>query len=456
MADTFELQKGYRGPGDIEIQNMILVSPIGTSIDIRPIVMEFSVYQNLFDHHLSCELVLNDSLGLISNLNSERKDGYLGYTGSELLFVSYKTRDESSPLIRNVFGLHELTDRQRIDEKNESYLLNGISIEAYATKLQNVSRALGRGAGKEIYKMVESLIDEFYINNEFLGFYKSYQNIFSYTVRKNKTVDKTNGRQKFVIPNLTVDETMSFLCSQADNDKHIPFFLFYEDNTGYNFRDLNTLVEQEVKANYQYLPSNAPLDQKDATQYLDSTNITTFKVIKQTSYLRNQLSGMFLANTINVDILQKKKKEVAYNYENAKSKFSKLQKDFDIPFLGNQNSAQYMFTSRTGHAKSGSPFQAENPAVKKMNEFAASKKSYMRYIFNTVLEVTVPGDSTLNVGDVVYLNIPNATDLDSLDNKQDKYLSGKYIITKLRQKMRGQSGDSFISVFECAKDFRIR
>lgn len=456
MADTFELQKGYRGPGDVEIQNMVLVSPVGTSIDIRPIVVEFSVYQNLFDHHLSCELVLNDSLGLISNLNSERNDEFLGYTGSELLFVSYKTRDDSSPLIRNVFGLHELTDRQRLDEKNESYVLNGVSIEAYTTKLQNVSRALGRGTGKEIHKMVESLIDEFYINNELLGFYKSYQNIFSYTVRKGKTIDTTNGRHKFVIPNLTVDETMGFLCSQADNDKHIPVFMFYEDNTGYNFRDLNKLVEQDVKAKYQYLPSNATLDPKKTTQYLDSTNITAFKVVKQTSYLRNQLSGMFLAKTINVDILQKKKKEISYSYDTAKSKFSKLQSDFDIPFLGLQNSAQYMFTSRTGHSKSGSPFQSENPAVKKINEFAAPKKSYMRYIFNTVLEVTVPGDSTLNVGDTVYLNIPNASDLESLDNKQDKYLSGKYIITKLRQKMRGQSGDGFISVFECAKDFRIR
>jgi hypothetical protein len=446
-----ELQKGYRAAGDIEIQRIVLVTPRGTSFDIGPMVIEFNVFQDLFQHHMTCELVMNDSQNLLGSLGlNEDDDDFNGFTGNEVLFISYKTKVEDLEFVNHGFVLHEIGRRIRVDEHNETYVLNGISVEALRTKTTNVSRAVGRGAGKEIHKIVEDFANEFYISNETKAFYTAYQSVFKHGVEKKYTGDKTNGRHKFIIPNTNVDEAITLLCTQADNDTHIPLFTFYEDSNGYNFRDINKLVEQEAKATYRYLPSNVPIDQV----YLDSNNITSYSVIRQTSYLKNALGGLFSAKTYNIDLLKKQKKEVSYSYENTQSKFSKLQ---SAKILGNPTGdvAQYMFTSRTGHGDSGSIFAAENPAVKKLNTFAASKKSYHRHIFNMVLEVTVPGDSTLNVGDVVFLNIPSASNKKDAERDGDKYLSGKYIITKLRQKMRGKTGDGFVSIFECAKDTRL-
>lgn len=446
-----ELQKGYRGAGDIEIQKIVLVTPRGTSFDIGPMVLEFNVFQDLFQPHLTCELVMNDSQDLLGSLGlNEDDDDYNGFTGNEVLFVSYKTKSEELEFVNHAFVLHEIGRRIRIDEHNETYTLNGISVESLRTKTENLSRALGRGAGKEISKIAEDLIKEFFVSNETKAFYTAYKSVFKYGVEKKYTIDATNGRHKFVIPNISVEDTMQLLCAQADNDKHIPLFTFYEDSNGYNFRDVNKLVEQEVKAKYRYLPSNVPIDK----QYLDPNNITSYTVIRQASYLKGALEGLFSARVYNIDILRKKKKEVVYSYDNTVSKFNKLQ---PAKLLTNVTGdvVQYMFTSRTGHGDSGSVFSAENPAPKKLNNFAAAKKSYYRHIFNVVLEVTVPGDSTLNVGDVVFLNIPSASNKKEVERDGDKYLSGKYIITKLRQKMRGKTGDGFVSIFECAKDTRL-
>ena len=446
-----ELQKGYRGAGDIEIQKMVLVAPRGTSFDIGPMVIEFNVFQDLFQPHLTCEIVMNDSQNLLGSLGTnEDDDEGNGFTGNEILFVSYKTKSEELEFVNHAFVLHEIGRRIRIDEHNETYTLNGISVEALRTKTTNLSRAVGRGAGKEIYKIAEDLVKEFYVSNESKAFYNSYKSVFKHGVNKKSTVDKTVGRHKFITPNINVDETMLLLCTQADNDKHIPLYTFFEDANGYNFRDVNELVKQETKATYKYLPSNVPIGDK----YLDPNNITSYTIIRQTSYLKGALDGLFSARVYNIDLLRKKKKEIVYSYDQTESKFSKLQSaKLQSNITGDV--MQYMFTSRTGHADSGSVFSSENPAPKKLNAFAAAKKSYYRHIFNMVLEVTVPGDSTLNVGDVVFLNIPSSSNKKEVERDGDKYLSGKYIITKLRQKMRGKTGDGFVSIFECAKDTRL-
>ena len=42
------------------------------------------------------------------------------------------------------------------------------------------------------------------------------------------------------------------------------------------------------------------------------------------------------------------------------------------------------------------------------------------------------------------------------EDGEDKYLSGKYIVTKVRQKMLGNNGDTSTTIMECGKDTGIK
>lgn len=455
---TEEYIKGYRHPGDIEIQTFKLISTRGQVIDIGSIVVEFNIYQDMFRSFQECSIVINDSLGLINSLGKGNQDPFGGFTGGEMLVISYRSKDENLKFKNHVFLLHKLSDRIRTDEKNESYLISGISVEAYLSSPKSISRAYGIGEGNEIHKMVKSLVEEFMYNKDAEGLYRNYSEITNYKIEKINTYDKTNGYHKFVIPNLTPEETLRFFCSQADNDSHIPYFVFYENSSGFNFRDLNELVKQKEKNRYVYLPSNYNEGRKSSTEeYTDSTKITSYSVKKQSNILSNMLNGLYKSKTINIDLLQKKKTETIFDYTKRSEKFSKLQENFVIPgSVAGGDALRFMMTSRTGHNDSGSPFRAEKHLPKKQNQFIGAKKSYERHIFNTVLEVEIPGDSELTVGDTVYIDIPVASNLKSVDGNSDKYISGKYIITKLRQKMKGKTGEDFLTVFECAKDSRIQ
>ena len=438
---------GYRFAGDIEIEKYFLITARGESIDITSIVTETNIFQDIFSHYLQAEIAISDALAILDSIQ--------GFTGGELIAISYKTKDKSLDFVTHFLGVHDISDRQRVDEKIETYVLNCISLEAYQSSTQKISRSYGGTGGNIISKMASSVIEEYIYNSVAKNTYRNYKQVLGVAVSKEITVDPTNGVQKLIVPNMSPDDTLDFFASESDSDSHIPYYTFYENSKGFNFRDLGNLVSQDPVDDFVYLQANTDdEDDKSETAIRDYQKIIAYNVIRQTDYLVNSVHGLFKSKMINLDILKKRKNEFVYEYDKFESRFSKLQPS-KISGQVQGDATVYMMQSRTGHDCNCTVFGPENHLPKKINQFLNVKKSYQRHIFNTIVEVTLPGNSELNVGDVVNLQIPNSTTLKKADKREDKYLSGKYIITKLRHKFGGQTGQLFTTIIECAKDTGI-
>ena len=438
---------GYRFAGDIEIGKYVLLTTNGESIDITSVVTETNIFQNLFTHYIQAEIAVSDALAILDSIE--------GFTGGEIIAVSYKSKDKELDFLTQFFGVYDISERQRIDEKIETYILNCISVESYPASTKKISRAYGGSAGNIISNMVSSVIDEFIYNSEIKDFYRNYKEALGVIVTKEVVVDPTNGVQKLVVPNLTADDTIDFFASESDSDTHIPYYVFYENSNGFNFRDINNIVQQEPKDTFVYIQSNTnDGDDKSETSIRDYQKIITYNVLRQTDYLMNSTGGLFKSKTINLDILKKRKREFIYEYDNFHSKFKTLQPN-KIQGQVAGESVTYMMQSRDTHDCNCTVFGPENHLPKRINKFVNAKKSYQRHIFNTVVEVTLYGNSDLNVGDVIELDIPNSTTVKKADKVKDKYLSGKYIVTSLRHKFGGKTGQQFTTILECAKDTGI-
>jgi len=448
MAET---DRGYRNPGDVEIRTMTLVTSQGQSIDIGSLVIEFNIYQDLFSHYMRCEAVINDSTGLLETLQgAEGSAG--GFTGGETLVVSYKTKDDDLEFNNHAFGLFEMANRQRVQEKNEVFLVQGISIEFYNNVGKKISRAYGGRSGNQISTMIESILRENFLTPDIRAIYRSLKDASGVRVTKENKVDNTNGLQRFVIPNMTIDDTIDFFAREADCDGHVPFYIFYENQVGYQFRDINTLLmDAEPKQTYTYEPSNykdTPDESADA-EFRDPFKISEYNVARQGNFIDSVQSGLFSSKTHNIDLLRKTFSTSVFKYENSVSKFNSLQ---STPIAGTsgEDSVINMTTSRIGH-DSDPFFRNERVLPKRLNQFISLKTAFFKHNFNTKLEITVPGDSTVTVGDVIYVKIPVATNLDDQDGQEDKYLSGKYIIARLRHKMAGKTGEYYSTHMELAK-----
>lgn len=448
---------GYKHAGDVDVRTFKLITATGQVIDLKSVTIEFSVYQSLFEHYLQCDLVINDSLGLLNTIN-DIKDGVTqgGFSGGDMLVVSYRSNDDSLPYKNHVFALYEMANRKRIEENSEAYFLSGISVEAYVSAGQKISRSYGGVGGNDITSMIRSITDEFVYSANAKGVHSALKESVKFRVQKQNQFDATNGNHKFVIPNLTVDDTIDFLCKESDSDDHIPYYVFYEDSKGFNFKNLGTLVSQESKETFTYAPSNFSGVYKDKKKddYTEATNIRSFEVISQSDFLGNLEAGLYQSRNIFIDPLRKNKREVVYKYDDYISKFKKLQK---FKIAGDQIDGDpivRMHTSRHDH-ENDSLFSEESPSTKKFSEHLAQGEAYYSHIFNTQLEVVIPGDSELDVGDVITLRIPPASNVLDQVNVDDKYLSGKYLITKIRNKFLDGS-ESMSTVLECVKDTAIR
>jgi len=447
-----QLREGMVTPTDIDLQSIIFISNGGQAIDISPIVLELNIYQDIHHHYLQCDLVISDALAFLSSLQGNEEQNIPGgFNGGESLIVSFKTNSDDLDYKTHIFGLYSLTDRKRIGEKNEVYNINGISIEAYMCASKRISRAYGGTRGNLISNMVKSIVEEFMYNRQAKQIYESYKPLTNTVLQKEIYVSPTNGQQTYVVPNTTVDDTIDALALESDCDNHVPLYTFYEDSVGFKFIDFNQLITADPVETYKYTTANIPQEFTDSeTNTLDYQKIISYNVGRQTDILFNANRGLFKSRTISVDILRKSKKEYVFDYTKEGEKFSKLQK-IQIPGTSDSDGLVYLMQTRIGH-DTDSVFEKERPLPRRFNDIAGRRAAFRRQIFNTVMELTVNGNSELNVGDTIDVSIPNATTLDSLDLQEDKYLSGKYIITKLRHKFGGNSAAEFLTFIECTKD----
>ncbi|MEK9698980.1 MAG: hypothetical protein VW270_24600, partial [Candidatus Poseidoniales archaeon] len=232
------------------------------------------------------------------------------------------------------------------------YILNCISAEAYRASTKTISRAYGGSKGNLISNMVKSVLDEFIYDKSIKDLHRNYRQVLNIKTEKEVNISETNGKQRFVIPNMTPDDTLDFFAKEADCDNHVPYYFFYEDSNGFNFKDLNVLTQQDVKEKYTYMAQNVVgqegESEEDETTIRDFQKIISFNVATQTDIIGNTQRGLFRSKMINLDILRKNKTEYNFDYSKEYKNFNKLQK-WKIPGEVDGNPVLHMMQTRQGH-----------------------------------------------------------------------------------------------------------
>lgn len=432
------------------IEKLFLIPTTGQPIDIIGVTSEVNIYQDIFDHYMYCDLVIQDSVGIGRIIAQDVENKYTGgFTGGETIIVQYSS--DLNPLMTHVFMVYERSDVTKKDDSTSVYVLNAVSPEAFESFPKKISRAFGGDNGKKISDMVKGVFSEFIETNNIKELFQEVADNFKMTIDKKLFIDKSDsGIHKFIIPNLSVDETLNFMCNECNSQDNIPKFMFYETQGGFNFFNLGTLAQQSPKMTYYFSDFN--IDGNKGQR-----KIITFQIKKGGNILEDSKRGLFKSKTIRLDILRKKKTEKVFDYNKSVSKFKKLQPTQKRGDVSTADVHINMLTTRNGH-DADILFRDEAPLPKLVDGFLGERKSYTTELFTNMLNVMVPGTTTLNVGDVVELNFPLRDGLNSetADVKLDRELSGKYIITKLRNKIDDlQNSSSFVTVFDCVKDTEI-
>ena len=435
------MSENYRFPGDFQLESLELIDKAGAPINILPLVLEFSILQDLFQPFMRIELAVNDSAGFANAVSR-------GLSGGEIIYVSFKTSDPEMESVKMLFSVNGVKDRVRNTTGNESYNIEGVSLEHFNIIDKKISKAYGGSSGKKITEIVEAIFDEFIFNEDVKSVYNFFKKEGREITKKGlEKTDTTTGLHKCIIPRYNPIEAIRYLCEEGVDTDVASKLLFYETFKGFHFRSLGKLVEEEPKPKdeeFLYHPSAYNTD-----SYKDGKNaffIKTVDRLKESDLTNQMTDGLFSATTIALDPLRKDFNTTVYRYKDEVERFSKLNK-FTITGGADDNSIVHLKTSRKGH-DTDSVFAKENPLRKRDVLKDPIRDSYLKHLTNNVIIVTVPGNSDLNVGDTIVIKFTPATSFEE-GKEEDKYQSGKYLITKCRHVITKKMYDT---VLECVKD----
>lgn len=462
MANTVKYNdNNFRFPGDYRINQILLYNFEGFAVDISETTTIINIYQSLEDNFITGNILLFDTFGLTNRLP---------IIGQE--FLEFKARnpfdaagDEEVDYTTHRLQVYKKTT-YKTTQNAQAIVLYFTSIEMGRNQRIRVSQTFNQSYGSTVNDIIKG---------------KDYLNS-----KKNLFVAETKNNYKINIPNLRPIDAVNMLAERAEPKDHLaPGYLFFENNRGLHFRPLDDLyadsdgTPKPIKHYFDLVsaeqPSFLPVSDEILAQLCKPK---TYEINNNSDSVLNTRRGMFANKVISHDLYNKTWNIDKYNYANAYYNdtrhvepvaFGKYQGIMapgpaELDDEHNEDNADFGSSNKNVIAKlNQTPLgNSGNPKRKLMSDYYDSrimlspntknlydknsvngfnlpkvmqKREQILGMYNYLsINMDVPGNFTLNAGDLVYCDVPSfeAQEVGNDPNASiriDPALTGRYLIT---------------------------
>lgn len=374
--------------GDFDIVSMEIISK-DIVIDVRNLLVELNVYKDLFSDGITADIILSDSRNLPL---------YLPLVGDEILNLIFNTPIDGKKSAEISFQLPIISlKRESLKERQQLLVLNCISKSMLESSKTTISKSYNGKLHSEIIKDI----------------FDTYLNPHNLEV----DIEPSKYAENLVIPRYKPFEAIRFITQRAISTNGTADFFFYEGRDSYKFKSLNTLYQQEPVATL----SNNPAGLGFA---VDLLKIINFNHEISFDTKKNVERGMLGSTVLSWDPDNKELVKTEFSYFDFFGRQAHLGNQklvFDETELANPLN-RIFFESVTTDTRS--------------NEWRPQRQSSLQVINNNRIIVIVPGNTGLDVGEIVNFNIPSTEQHSgSILPQNDTRLSGKWLITSIRHKI---------------------
>jgi len=392
--------------------------------DISDIIKGLSISESVHKQNLSINITLSDQAGLLSEAE---------LYGNEIIVISYKT-----PNYHKENKLRELafriTDIQNVEFTSNlqglQYQIRGVHELSYIQEFGDVRNHF---SGK-ISDAAQKIFDEA------VGLADNLNKPLALKEKCTLDKDETDGNLDFIIPSETSFDSITYLESWAfSNESKSNYFMFFQTPDDFKFRNLSSLIKDGKDK------LNDALDLKNRTYYYDlSEGTTASNAQKKFNYCYDLVqlnrNNFYLGakdggyhNAVNkVDYTFKKvtrtTKKVDFKELNyfKNDGFLAGQKALDS-FLKEPNTTDWIYHNG---GQSNSIEMAPQHHTKMILSYT---------FFNNMIQITIPGNSDLQAGEVIVLRIPAVQHMSEGEKKLDNTLSGEFFIKDINHVFTPQS-----------------
>jgi hypothetical protein len=415
-------------PLEINLKNITITKFDGTDIlNLMPQFVELSVYQSIFEPVMRAELLINDNIGLFVNYP---------FTGEEILDIEYQQltgigsgKSDTSSIKFIIKGVRNTT----LDDRARAvmFIVDLVSVEF----LQNVRKMVSHAYSDLVEDMAEKIYNEYIKDDTNLKFKK----IKKFTKEESKKV------RSIVIPNLRPFQAIQWLAKQAvskNSDTNF-LYLFYEDNEGFNFVTIQKLIQDALKdakkienEKYKYISDHEIQDLENNGEIYALRLISNIINNKRFSSVEKISAGYYQNELFEVNLLQKSFNSTTTDLRKEEPKHLgayPLNTDGYIDYVKNEkNKTEY--SNRIRYSINNYEDLEESDRTQPQYRLKFGNATKYLYALNQIdYTITVPANMKLKAGQIIYCDLPEMHGFNNVT--QDKYVSGFFIITEVKQVM---------------------
>ena len=431
-------------PGDYVLSNVRISGSSGQQVDVTDQVLELIVYEDINSSSLTGSLLIEDNSGIYQTLP---------IIGQEKLSFKVTTPGYNLSIDFNSFlaNIYDVEKRTASSEHSHIYLLNWTTDEA----LLNIRTRISQSFKGLFSEHVETILrDKRYLSS-----------------KKPLFVEETKNERKFVVPNVRPFKTIRQMAEESlsKKDDHSNY-LFYETTQGYHYRSFDSLLGR-AKANIisptTKIFRSQPVNPNDS-MFKRMAQILEYEVIESTDTLVNSANGMYSSTLLQHDIFNKQLNKYVYNYFDNKTRVygnsqsnragslvseSNTENQKDSISKNKKTIADYststLFVHPSGSSKLHTGGKVDNNA-KEWLQNSVSRHLEQKYF---QVQFLTHGDTSTNVGDVIFLRIPSNRPLQISEGSDvfDPILSGRYVITNIKHSIAHKNNVHGMTI-RCVKD----
>lgn len=434
---------GITSPESFIIKDISLITNDGSAqIQLKPSIMELSIYEELFSPMVTGHVTITDSQGFIEKFD---------IAGFNFIKISF-SKTEGGELYEKYFKVYKVGERTQNSRTNEAYTLFFCSEELFISEQTKVVKSY---QNMTISEMITDII------KTNLG------------TNKIGLIEDTDGVYSFIVPNFKPYEAISWLSTYAKpsqttvsnnfGSKAGADMIFYQNKLGFNFRSLQSIFSNDVPLRTYHYSIQNTLEKTNLDYQMRS--IKSYRFVDTFDSLKAINNGVFANKLISLDPLLRTQTVTEFKYDDYISKNTsltnnKITTDYKNRFeqtVSDTTDAVLKVVTTNAEQRNYSvikddtaAFQSVAPSID-IETFVPYRTAQLALINYSKLEVSIPGDPTVMAGSLVNVNLPSMNPgNDPNQQSVDKKYSGKWLVSAVRHKMdiRGV----YITIMELVRD----
>jgi len=331
-----------------------------------------------------------------------------------------------------------------VNQTTESYVLHFVSDELMFSDQQLVNQ----GFNSTYSKIVKVILKDYL---------KTPEN------KMKGVLEETTGIRNIVVPNLKPLDAIEWCAKRSIDSNKSPNYMFFENNLGYNFVSLSTLLTLPSLFDIKFPPKNL----QETNTVDDLLSPKDYEILSQVDKIKTTREGVNAGTFIGFDPITRTVGTKKITYEDH---YSSMQH-------GNKN--PNYFSSQTREGKDSSQaydskktvsifgaFRGESRYIKKYDptslskvesqeDFVFQRKAILSNLMNKRIKLVMSGNFQLTSGFNLTLNFPSFSLREKGDDNKDRSLSGKYLIIATRHIIGYQKHETIVELATTSNDLQF-